>query len=150
MMVLAMHLAQRIASLLRNVIDHPTKVLYDPQTEPLFFSQLGPSSVSGTSQHCIEMPRATELSRDASGLVKSPLQTYNSDRVIPQQRGGKGSKGSKNPQQGKSLAGFKAWFVSMSWINTLYIWFPASWAPSVVESRKFLRLLGRLMDLPVV
>ncbi len=22
----------------------------------------------------------------------------------------------------------------MSWINTLYIWFPASWAPSVVEA----------------
>ena len=53
---------------------------------------------------------------------------------MPQQPGGKGSKGSKNLQQGKSLASFKAWFGSLSWMNTLYIWFPASWAPSVVDA----------------
>ena len=53
---------------------------------------------------------------------------------MPQQPGGKGSKGSKNLQQAKSLPGFKAWFGSLSWINTLYIWFPASWARSVVDA----------------
>ena len=39
LMVFAMHLSERIASLLRNVMDQPTKVLYDPETEPLSFPQ---------------------------------------------------------------------------------------------------------------
>ena len=30
-LVLAFHLAERIATLLRQVLDHPTKVLYDPE-----------------------------------------------------------------------------------------------------------------------
>ena len=54
--------------------------------------------------------RATELSRAASGLVKVLCKP--SDRM-PQQPGGKGSKGSKNQQQGKSLVSFKAWFGSL-------------------------------------
>ena len=36
---LAFHLAERISSLLRQVMDHPTKVLYDPETEVLFLPQ---------------------------------------------------------------------------------------------------------------
>ena len=35
-LLLAFHLAERISSLLRQVVDHPTKVLYDPETEVLF------------------------------------------------------------------------------------------------------------------
>ena len=38
-LTLAFHLAERIASLLRQVLDHPTKVLYDPETEVLFLPQ---------------------------------------------------------------------------------------------------------------
>ena len=38
-LVLAFHLAERISSLLRQVMDHPTKVLYDPETEVLFLPQ---------------------------------------------------------------------------------------------------------------
>ncbi len=113
----------------------PLRVLYDPETEPLFFPQFWVVPVYrellNTASRC-PPSRASQLSRAASGLVKALCKP--SDRVIPQQPGGKGSKGSKNSQQGKSLAGFKEWFGSMSWINTLYIWFPASWAPSVVEA----------------
>ena len=32
----ALHLAETISSLFRHVLDHPSKVLYDPETEPLF------------------------------------------------------------------------------------------------------------------
>ena len=32
-LVLAFHLAERIATLLRQVLDHPTKVLYDPEND---------------------------------------------------------------------------------------------------------------------
>ena len=72
-MVLAMHLAQHIASLLRNVMDHPTKVLYDPETELLFFPQFWVlplyRKLLNTASRC-RPSRATELSRAASGLVK--------------------------------------------------------------------------------
>ena len=37
-------------------------------------------------------------------------------------------------KQGSALANFNEWFGSTSLMNTLYIWFPASWAPSVVEA----------------
>ena len=32
----ALHMAEKISSLLRQVLDHPTKVLYDRETEALF------------------------------------------------------------------------------------------------------------------
>ena len=34
-LLLAFHLAERIASLLRQVLDHSTKMLYDPENEVL-------------------------------------------------------------------------------------------------------------------
>ena len=34
--VLAFHLAETISALFRHVLNHPSKVLYDPETEPLF------------------------------------------------------------------------------------------------------------------
>ena len=34
--VFAFHLAETISALFRHVLDHPSKVLYDPETEPLF------------------------------------------------------------------------------------------------------------------
>ena len=35
-LLFALHMAEKISSLLRQVLDHPTKVLYDPETEALF------------------------------------------------------------------------------------------------------------------
>ena len=34
--VFTLDMAEKISSLLRQVLDHPTKVLYDPETEALF------------------------------------------------------------------------------------------------------------------
>ena len=35
-LLFALHMAEKISSLPRQVLDHPTKVLYDPETEALF------------------------------------------------------------------------------------------------------------------
>ena len=48
--------------------------------------------------------------------------------------GKKGSRNGKPLKQGGALAKFNDWFGSMSLMNTLYVWFPASWGPSVVEA----------------
>ena len=45
-LVLAFHLAERIASLLRQVLDHSTKVLYDPENEVLFLQGAQPQRLT--------------------------------------------------------------------------------------------------------
>ena len=48
----------------------------------------------------------------------------------------KGSRKGQLLKQGSALARFEGWFGPMSLMNTLYVWFPASWGPSVVEAIK--------------
>ena len=47
--------------------------------------------------------------------------------------GGKGRKPGKPKKKGL-LASFEDWFGSINMMNILYVWFPASWGPSVVEA----------------
>ena len=47
--------------------------------------------------------------------------------------GGRGKKPGKPKQKGL-LASFEEWFGSINMMNILYVWFPASWGPSVVEA----------------
>ena len=118
-LLLAFHLAERISSLLRQVMDHPTKVLCDPETV-LFLPQfwllpIYREVLNAASR--IRPSRASELSRSASGLVKvlcKPCDTA---------AGGKGTQKGKVPKQGSPLARFNEWFGSMSMMNTLYVCF---------------------------
>ena len=70
----------------------------------------------------------TELRRAASGLVKVLCKTVDS------RAGGKEKSTGQPLKQGGALVGFRDWFGSMSMMNILYVWFPASWGPSVVEA----------------
>ena len=130
-LLLAFHLAERIASLLRQVLDHSTKVLYDPENEVLFLPQfwLLPiyRELLNTASRIRPSPDS-ELRRAASGLVKVLCKPSDSAA------GGKGTHKGKPLKQGGALARFNDWFGSMSLMNTLYVWFPASWGPSVVEA----------------
>ena len=72
-LALAFHLAERIASLLRQVLDHSTKVLYDPETEVLFLSQFWLFPICRELLNTASRNRPSENSevrRAASGLVK--------------------------------------------------------------------------------
>ena len=71
--VLAFHLAETIAALFRHVLHHPSKVLYDPETEPLFlplfwFYPIYREMLNSASRH--RPSKTMELRRAASGLVK--------------------------------------------------------------------------------
>ena len=130
-LVLAFHLAERIATLLRQVLDHPTKVLYDPENEVLFLPQFWLFPIYRELLNMASRNRPSkdsEVRRAASGLVKV-LCTVNDSTS-----GGKGSRKGQPLKQGGALARFNEWFGSMSLMNTLYVWFPASWGPSVVEA----------------
>ena len=128
--VFAFHLAETISALFRHVLDHPSKVLYDPETEPLFlplfwFYPIYREMLNSASRH--RPSKSMELRRAASGLVKVICRTEES---CP---GGKGLKPGKPKKKGL-LASFGEWFGSINMMNILYIWFPASWGPSVVEA----------------
>ena len=128
--VFAFHLAETISALFRHVLDHPSKVLYDPETEPLFlpllwFYPIYREMLNSASRH--RPSKSMELRRAASGLVKVICRTEES------RPGGKGLKLGKPKKKGL-LASFGEWFGSINMMNILYIWFPASWGPSVVEA----------------
>ena len=128
--VFAFHLAETISALFRHVLDHPSKVLYDPETGPLFlplfwFYPIYREMLNSASRH--RPSKSMELRRAASGLVKVICRTEES------RPGGKGLKPGKPKKKGL-LANFGDWFVSINMMNILYVWFPASWGPSVVEA----------------
>ena len=123
-------MAEKISSLLQ-VLDHPSKVLYDPETEHLFlplfwFYPIYRELLNTASRH--RPSKYTELRRAASGLVKVICRTVDS------RPGGKGKSKGQPLKQGGALVGFSDWFGSISMMNILYVWFPASWGPSVVEA----------------
>ena len=96
-------MAEKISSLLRHVLDHPSKVLYDPETEPLFlplfwFYPIYRELLNTASRH--RPSKYMELRRAASGQ--------------PRKKDG-------------ALVGFSDWFGSISMMNILYVWFPATW-----------------------
>ena len=108
----------------------PSKVLYDPETEPLFlpifwFYPIYREMLNSASRH--RPSKSMELRRAASGLVKVICRTEES------RPGGKGRKPGKPKKKGL-LASFEDWFGSINMMNILYVWFPASWGPSVVEA----------------
>ena len=128
--VFAFHLAETISALFRHVLDHPSKILYDPETESLFLSifwfyLIYREMLNSASRH--RSSKSMELRREASRLVKVICRTEES---CP---GGKGRKPGKPKKKGL-LASFEDWFGSISMMNILYVWFPASWGPSVVEA----------------
>ena len=128
--VFAFHLAETISALFRHVLDHPSKVLYDPETEPLFlpifwFYPIYREMLNSASRH--RPSKSMELRRAASGLVKVICRTEES------RPGGRGRKPGEPKKKGL-LASFEEWFGSINMMNILYVWFPASWGPSVVEA----------------
>ena len=128
--VLAFHLAETIAALFRHVLHHPSKVLYDPETEPLFlplfwFYPIYREMLNSASRH--RPSKSMELRRAASGLVKVICRTEESRPNGRRKKPGK-------PKQKGLLASFEEWFGSINMMNILYVWFPASWGPSVVEA----------------
>ena len=74
--VFALHLAETISALFRHLLDHPSKVLYDPETEPLFLPLFWFYPIT---ERCLTQPPGIDLAmeprRAASGLVKVICRT---------------------------------------------------------------------------
>ena len=99
-LLLAFHLAERIASLLRQVLEHPSKVLYDPENEVLFLPQLWLLPIYRELLNTASRyrpSRDSELRRAASGLVKVLCKPSDSAA------GGKGTNKGQPLKQGGAL-----------------------------------------------
>ena len=105
---------------MRSVLDHASKILFDNDTQPLLppkfwilplyrellnsARRIRPSASSERARQCKE-------NKEQKGKRK-----YHAGTPHPNDRGG-----------------FTQWFGSCSLMSTLYVWFPASWAPMVAE-----------------
>ena len=126
--ILAEYLADTIAWLLRSILDHASKILFDHDTQPLLtpkFWILPLYRELLNSARRIRPSASSERARGCTGLVK----------VICKEN--KEQKGKRKYHAGtphpNDRAGFTQWFGSCSLMSTLYVWFPASWAPMVAE-----------------
>eukprot|EP00434_Breviolum_minutum_P035286 symbB.v1.2.031227.t2/scaffold3601.1/size53442/2 len=126
--ILAEYLAVTIAWLMRSILDHASKILFDNDTQPLLtpsFWILPLYRELLNSARRIRPSAASERARGCTGLVKLICKENK------EQRGKrKFHAGTPHPNDG---GGFTQWFGSCSLISTLYVWFPASWAPMVPE-----------------
>ena len=126
--ILAEYLADTIAWLMRSILDHASKILFDNDTQPLLtpsFWILPLYRELLNSARRIRPSAASERARGCTGLVKLICKENK------EQRGKrKFHAGTPHPND---RGGFTQWFGSCSLISTLYVWFPASWVPMVAE-----------------
>ena len=80
--------------------------------------------LKNNTQQCLSQPTKSERARGCTGLVQLICKENKEQR-------GKRTfhEGAPTPM----IGGFTQWFGSCSLINTLCVWFPASWAPMVAE-----------------
>ena len=127
-LILAEYLADTIAWLMRCILDHASKILFHNDIEPLLtpgFWILPLYRELLNSARRNRPSAASERARGCTGLVKLICKENK------EQRGKrKFHEGVPHPND---RGGFTQWFGSCSLINTLYVWFPASWAPMVAE-----------------
>ena len=126
--ILAEYLADTIAWLMRSILDHASKILFDNDTEPLLtpgFWILPLYRELLNSARRNRPSAASERARGCTGLVKLICKENKEQR-------GKRKFHEGEPHM-NDRGGFTQWFGSCSLINTLYVWFPSSWAPMVAE-----------------
>ena len=126
--ILAEYLSDTIAWLMRSILSHESKILFDKDTQLLLtpkFWLLPLYRELLNSARRIRPSPASERARGCTGLVK----------VICKEN--KEQKGKRKYHAGtphpNDRGGFPQWFGSCSLMTTLHVWFPACWAPMVAE-----------------
>ena len=126
--ILAEYLADTIAWLMRSILGHTTKILFDKDTQLLLTPKFWILPLYGeflNSARRIRPSPSSERARGCTGLVKI---------ICKENKEQKGKRkyhaGTPHPND---RGGFTQWFGSCSLMSTLYVWFPASWAPMVAD-----------------
>ena len=126
--ILAEYLADTIAWLMRSILGHASKILFDNDTQLLLtpkFWILPLYREFLNSARRIRPSPSSERARGCTGLVKVICKENKEQK-------GKRKYHAGTPQT-NDRGGFTQWFGSCSLMSTLYVWFPASWAPMVAQ-----------------
>ena len=121
----AIYLAKEVASILRPVVSHPLLTQFDPDSKPLLTSDFWVMPIYKELLYSGSRPlqdRSSELKRPAPGLVKIVCQAEAGDE--PEEP----VDNSKGPR-----VGTKQYLNAVSPIQYMNVWFPAHWAPIVME-----------------
>ena len=119
-MLLAGYLAKEVAAILREILTHPTKKLYDDNTahlllcsnywlQPIYQELLPSSRYNATGNG--------EKNRPSNGLARISAHPRPPKKLKPAASGTR----------------FTDWIGGVCYADTLQIWFPAHWAPLVLR-----------------
>ena len=118
-MLLAIYLAKEVAAILRAVLTHETKKLYDENTVHLLCSNYWIQPIYQELLHSSSRYNATrsgERNRPSSGLARVAAHP----------------KPPKKRKPSASSTRFCEWIGGICYADTLQVWFPAHWAPVVL------------------
>ena len=126
--ILAEYLADTLAWLMRSILEHDTKILCDKDTQllltPKFWILPLYRELLNSARRNRPSP-SSERARGCTGLVKVICKENKEQK-------GKRKYHAGTPHQ-NDRGGFAQWFGGCSLITTLYVWFPACWAPMVAD-----------------
>ena len=122
---LAVFLAETITGLLQRVLTHPARGLVDDTnaallTQKFWVQAIYTELLCASSRH--RAVREQEKQRPPTGLVKVVCLPYD------------GAAAQKHSRRKPTDARFETMLGRSSWVDSLFVWFPASWMPLVVDA----------------
>ena len=119
-MLLAVYLAKEVAAILREILTHPTKRLYDDNTAHLLCSNYWAQPIYQELLHSSSRYNATrtgEKNRPSNGLARISAHPRPPKKLKPAASGTR----------------FTDWIGGICYADSLQVWFPAHWAPVVLH-----------------
>ena len=122
---LAIYLAETITGLLQKVLTHPAKGLVDETNAALLTQKLWVQAIY-TELLCassrFRAVREKEQQRPPNGLVKVVCLPFD------------GAAAQKHGRKKATDARFETMIGPSSWVDSLFVWFPAAWMPLVIDA----------------
>ena len=122
---LAVFLAETITGLLQRVLTHPARGLVDDTnaallTQKFWVQAIYTELLCASSRH--RAVREQEKQRPPTGLVKVVCLPFD------------GAAAQRHGRRKPTDASFETMLGCSSWVDSLFVWFPASWMPLVVDA----------------
>ena len=122
---LAIYLAETITGLLQKVLTHPAQGLVDETNAALLTQKFWVQAIY-TELLCassrFRAVREKEQQRPPNGLVKVVCLPFD------------GAAAQKHGRRKATDARFETMIGSSSWVDSLFVWFPAAWMPLVIDA----------------
>ena len=122
---LAIYLAETITGLLQKVLTHPAKGLVDETNAALLTQKFWVQAIY-TELLCassrFRAVREKEQQRPPNGLVKVVCLPFD------------GAAAQKHGRKKATDARFETMIGPSSWVDSLFVWFPAAWMPLVIDA----------------